>query len=152
MDYSKRWQIIKELGQGVVYRALDISKFTIDKEIRPVIENSIRSFFSIQPDKSRKDFFETFRKAIVNITKMEDPANHGALKVLHKPAEARDFERQEERIKLEIQAMSENVHPNLLKILDHDEESRWFGSQYYPKGTLFDNQDKFAGDLAKTLS
>ena len=82
---------------------------------------------------------------------MDDPAYQGALKVLHQPEEARNADSANDRIKLEIQAMSNIVHPNLLKILDADTDSKWFVSQYHPNGTLIENQRQFAGNFAKAL-
>lgn len=87
----------------------------------------------------------------MEIVRSEDLSYHGALKVLHKPVEARDPDLAEERIKREIQVMSENLHPNLLKIHDTDPNSKWFVSEYHPGGTLDENLEKYQGDFAKAL-
>ena len=57
------------------------------------------------------------------------------------------------RIKKEIAVMQENLHPNLLKVLDADPDSKWFVSKYYSNETLDKprNRDRFTGDLAKSL-
>ena len=82
---------------------------------------------------------------------MDDPANHGALKVLHDPKDARDPERAHVRIQNEIKAMSEPTHPNLLKILDHDPHGKWYVSQFHPNGSLARNKGRFAGNLPAAL-
>jgi len=155
MDYQYRWEIIEELGeggQGKVYRVLDSSKFNIEKQIRPLIQRSIQILgSSIQTEETKKEIFKSFRKAITDLFRAEDPSHHGALKVLHKPEDARDADRAEARIKREIQAMSEISHPNLIRILDADSDSRWFVSEYYPRGTLAKNLSRYAGNFPKAL-
>ncbi len=156
MDYSNQWQIIEELGQGgqgKVSRVLDTSKFRITQEIKPGIENSIKNYSNnIQrTEEKKKAFFEQFQKAVIGIVRMNDFSYHGALKVLHQPTEARNAYRANDRIKLEIKAMSDILHPNLLRILDADSDSTWFVSQYHPNGTLVENQHRFVGNFAKAL-
>ena len=155
MDYSSRWQIVKELdegGQGKVYRVRDVHKFNIGAKLRPAIESYFRNLSGIGAEESKKkERFQSFREAVVDLVRMEDPSHHGALKVLHKPGDARDADRAEDRIKREIQAMSDILHPNLLKILDRDSDSKWFVSQYQPNGTLTKNLDRFVGDFPKAL-
>jgi serine/threonine protein kinase len=154
MDYSNRWRIIGELGQGgqgTVHRVIDASKFNIDKQVRPNIMHSLRGLTSAQTEESQEKFFESFRKAVLDLVRMEDPAYHGALKVLHNPRDARDAALAEDRIRREIQAMSEISHPNLLKIIDTSPDSKWFVSKFYPKGALDKHPNKFAGDFPKAL-
>lgn len=156
MEYESRWHVIGVLGQGgqgKVYRVLDASKFNIDKELRPGLRNSLVTLAgsSIAPEKSQKENFELFRKIIVKLGQMENHSHHGALKVLHEPGDAKDADRAEDRIKMEIEAMSEISHPNILKILDHDPEGRWFVSEFHPKGTLVKNEERFTGDFVGSL-
>ncbi|MDE2058182.1 MAG: protein kinase family protein [candidate division NC10 bacterium] len=154
MDHSNRWKIIEELpegGQGKVYRALDGSKFDVEGHLRPALRKAIVYLAQSDFQEPKKDHFDAFRESVVALVQMEDPSHHGALKVLHQPKEARDPDRADARIRCEIQAMSDISHPNLLKILDADPESKWFVSQYYPKGTLAKNQSRFFGDFARAL-
>ena len=154
MDYRDRWHIIEDLGaggQGKVYRVLDKDKLDIENEIPRAIEDSIIGFTGMQPVGKKKKHFESLRKAIVGLIRAEDPINHGALKVLHEAKDATDFELAEERIKREIEAMASISHPNLLKILDHDPDAKWFVSQFYPKGTLTKNKELFTGNFVKSL-
>jgi len=155
MLYENRWEIIAEIGgggQGKVFRVLDKLNFDgISLEFVRNITKSITVLRNNELEYDQKQHFEEFRKALRVLINMEDFLNHGALKVLHDPREARDPGRAHERIKREIDVMSKILHPNLLKILDHDDEGKWFVSQFHPKGDLFDNKSKFTGNLAKAL-
>jgi len=71
--------------------------------------------------------------------------------VLHKFEDSREANLAAERIRREIKAMSENLHSNLMKILDADPDSMWYVSQFYENGTLADNRDMFKGDFVKSL-
>ena len=154
MDYRQRWHIIEPLGeggQGKVYRVLDDSKFRVDDVLSPSIQNSIASFSGILTPEKRRENLESFRKAILDFIRMEDPDNQGALKILHEPKEARDANLAKTRIREEIEAMFSISHPNLLKILDHDPDSKWFVSEIHTKGTLINNKSRFAGDFIGAL-
>lgn len=154
MGYEIRWRILQELGQGgqgKVYRVLDTHKVSHHSEIMTSIIDSIRQFSGISLEKDRREKFESFRKAVIDITRMEDPQNHGALKVLHEPKEARDPERAEARINNEIKSMAKISHPNLLKILDYDVDDRWFVSEFHPNGPLTSNRHLFTGNFASAL-
>lgn len=154
MDYSSRWEIIKDIGQGgqgKVYEVLDKNRFHTKVNLQEMIQASIKKFSSIQTKKTKEEAFELFKVAVLQLIQIEDPIHHGALKILHEPKDARDFKRAEVRIKREIQAMSENQHPNLLKILEADDNSKWFVSQFHPRGTVDKNPKKFVGNFGKAL-
>jgi len=158
MDYKYRWKIIAILGQGNqgrVYRVIDTKEFDIDGQIRPDIENSIQGLVSSDKSETRKKFFDLYRWAMVELIRMEDPENQGALKVLHRPKETKEVkgvDRVQDRIKREIRAMAAISHPSLLKILDTDRESRWFVSKFYPKGSLDKHLNTYVGDFPKALN
>ena len=150
MDYKDRWHIIDKLGeggQGKVYLVYDKDQFDIEDQIPDAILTSIRGFIGIQPAQMKKEHFDALRKALVDLVRMEDPINQSALKELHDHKDAKALA----RIKEEIEGMSKASHPNLLKILDHDPESKWFVSQFHPKGTLAKNKDLFTGDFVGSL-
>lgn len=154
MQYSNRWKIISDLGeggQGKVYRALDKSKFEDHEKIRDMLIDATGFFASIQTRGDKYAKYESFEKSIVDLMKMEDPINHGALKVLHEPKDARDADLASERIKREIEAMVTTSHPNLLKILDYDKDARWYVSQYHHKGSLHKRKDMFKGKFIESL-
>ena len=154
MESEERWKRIKQLGeggQGKVYQVLDTSKFDIDSEIRPAIEDWIRCLNGMHTQNEMDSKFEPFQEAITKLVEIKDDSHHGALKVLHERGQARDSELAEKRIKREIEAMNDNIHPNLLRILDCDKENKWYVSKYYPKGTLSKNLDMFKGEIISAL-
>ncbi|MDA2918223.1 protein kinase, partial [Desulfobacterota bacterium AH_259_B03_O07] len=153
MNFNTGWQIIEEIGQGgqgKVYNVIDYQKFintfgSVPGTIESLANTSIVG-------ESNLKFIDKFGEAIMDFVKWHDPNNHGALKVLHQPEDAKEFDRAKERIKREIEAMASLDHPNLLKILDADGESKWFVSQYYARGTLATNLDLFRGNISKALN
>jgi len=156
MDYNDLWAIIGELGQGgqgKVYRVYSKLQFDIENKIFPAILSSIREIGAGAPLAEGKGEFEIFRKAVIDLIQMEDPANHAALKVLHEPKDARDFQQAEARIKNEIEAMSEISHPNLLSIIHFNIDQKWFVSKFYRRGTLSDNDNRslFRGNFVDAL-
>ncbi len=157
MDYKDRWKIVAILGQGDqgrVYRVIDTKEFDLDGQIRPDIENSLQGLVSSDKAETRKKFFELYRWAMVELIQMENPENQGALKVLHKPKEAKEAkgaDRVQDRIKREIKAMAAISHPNLLEILDTDRDSRWFVSKFYPKGSLDKHLNAYVGEFPRAL-
>jgi len=149
MDYNERWEKIEKLGeggQGEVYKVLDKSKFKVD-EMLSIISTGVSRTDS--KEKQRKQF-GAFRQTTLDFSRMEDPVNQGALKVLHLPEAARDAELAEERLKNETTVMSEISHPNLLKILDTDSDFKWFVSEYHPNGSL-DKNPLYKGDFVGAL-
>lgn len=155
MDYKGRWKIIKELGeggQGKVYCALDIEKFNVEKRLYPDLKTSLQSLATgISLEDERRKMFNLFSKTIADLIRMEDPSSLGALKVLLNPKDARDSKLAGARINREIEAMDKFTHPNLLKILDFDPDSKWFVSQFHPRGTLDKYPKLFVGDFVKAL-
>jgi len=166
MGYKERWHIISEIdegGQGKVYRVRDNNKFNIDGTnglfetiVKFIQEFSHDTNFSVDDKNLRESRVVSFRKAVAEIIQMEDPVNHGALKVLRNPEDAVNAERAEDRIKSEVEAMTSVSHPNLLNILDYDQDwdldtQKWFVSEYHPKGTLIDNKDLFTGNFVGSL-
>lgn len=158
MSYENRWEIVKELGeggQGKVFLVRDTQLYTN----RPFLESLADAIRELDPGVRRLDkpemregAFAKFRQCILDIVKSESPSHQGALKVLHKPALARDHERASERIRREILAMSETAHPNLLRILDSDVEEGWFVSQFHSNGVLGDKLDAFKGNFPAALA
>ena len=151
MQYEKRWQKIKKIGkggQGKVIRVLDKQKVELD-----LLVDSFNKAFQLARQRDTKlDADKLIQKKIAEIVRAENPMNHGALKILHAPDEARNFADAEERLKRELKAMEQAYHPNLLKVLDYNLQEKWFVSKYYPNGTLKDRSDWYTGKVKRTLT
>lgn len=156
MDFKKRWRFLDETpigggGQGKVYRVIDEDKFKIRYDSNNQLVSSIRNITSVSKEDKVKIQYDKFKNEILKMLQMDNPENHGALKVLHNPEDARDHELAKERIKKEIQAMNDISHPNLIEILDYDLDDYWFVSKYYSKGTLEKKLSSYKGDLSLVL-
>ena len=160
MDFSKRWHNLYHIGQGgqgTVSCVRDNKKFNIDgtnglfETIVQFTQEFRHDTNIVDKKKLRKRRIEPFRKAVAEVIQMEDSANHGALKILHEPLDKKDAKKAEDRIKKEIEAMVNITHPNLLKILHHDPDAKWFVSEFHPKGTLAENKDLFTGNFVRSL-
>lgn len=154
VDYSKKWEIrgkmIGEGGQAKVYRVIPKSMgHSVDVNMIHAIKELGNQF---NGDDHRKQEFEQFKKNLFLLFERKKPKNQKALKVLHKlPEDARDFELAEKRLKNEIKAMSEISHPNLLNIVDFDLDSKWYVSDFFPRGSLSEKLNVCAGDFLRAL-
>lgn len=152
MDYEKKWKIIGDIGeggQGKVYRVIGLDIYS---KTKTDIIDTLKTLASNTIHIPSQDLaYEKFSKVLPELVRMQDPSYHSALKVLHKPQDARDANLAMDRIKREIKAMSENLHPNLIRILDFDPDSTWYVSKFYEKGTLDNNKDMFKGDFPRAL-
>jgi serine/threonine protein kinase len=148
MDYNIRWKTIDEIGQGgqgKVYRVVNNIIASKIKELTIGIGKNLPD----NPREKNPDKIEALSNSIVNLVEVKtDINNYHALKLLKKE-NARDPELQIKRIKLEIEALTQISHPNIVKIVDSDVDSEWFVMQYYPEGTLEKNRSKFKGDVLK---
>ncbi|MCH8305876.1 MAG: protein kinase [Candidatus Marinimicrobia bacterium] len=157
MDFNKRWRLLDETpigggGQGKVYRVIDEDRFKIRYDSNNPLVHSLRNLTSVAKESEIKLLYEMFRDEILKMIQMENSENHGALKVLHNPEEARDPELAKDRIKKEIKAMNDISHPNLIEILDYDLDSYWFVSKYYLNGTLEKKSSIYEGNIVKVLN
>lgn len=154
MNWSHKWQKVKEEelgkgGQGSVYLVCPKEDPTIGSDIMIPVEEMSNRFHSFE---TKSKAFVRFKNAIIKLATAKDPESFGALKILHDPIDARDFENAEERIKREIEAMSTFVHSNLLRIIDRDPDSKWFISQYHANCTLAQHIDTYAGNFVAALA
>jgi serine/threonine protein kinase len=153
MDYKQKWIIIADHdggGQGKVYRVCKKNEYLeVQGGVRNALERFSRSvtYGAQQNSEDHKEL----RKWLPMMLQMEDPANQFALKVLHKPQDARDPKLAKERIKREIAVMRQNLHPNLIEMVDSDPDDEWFVSKFYPGGTLAKKPDKLKGDFLSVL-
>ncbi|MDD5064054.1 MAG: protein kinase family protein [Phycisphaerae bacterium] len=153
MDYQQKWQIIAEHdggGQGKVYRVCRKDEYIeVKNSVRKILK-AITSNFDYGAQRQLDDHKELC-KWLPKMLQMEDPANQFALKVLHKPKDARDPNLAKERIKREIGVMSRNLHSNLLELVNSDPDGEWFVSRFYSGGTLAQKMDEYKGDFLSVL-
>jgi len=154
MDYKNKWKIIEkgsigEGGQGKVYRVV---KLDSNKHTQKVLTDSLKELTSSVIYMGRENNgYSNFCEALLEIIKTFDVSNQYALKILHESSQARNPESAHARIKKEIEAMSKNLHPNLIELVDADPDSKWYVSRYYPNGTL-DKSNHFEGNLYKAVA
>ena len=149
MQYRERWEEIGDIGeggQGKVIRVFDRQKVQLDLSI---LTEAIAEMTNNRRDVK---LHEKIRQGIARIVRAENPVNHGALKILHSPNEARNFEDAEDRLKRELEVMGQADHPNLLKVEDLNLEEKWFVSKYYSNGTLQDRSDWYTGQVKRALT
>jgi serine/threonine protein kinase len=146
MNDSEKWERLDELGsggQGKVYLVSRINKGIETQTVKALINTTTQA----ADINMRLSHFKEYRKGLSDLLKDDDIKNHGALKILHKPDDARDANLAKDRIKREIEAMAKISHPNLLKIIEYDDNYEWFVSEYHPNGSLSKFQNRFKGDL-----
>jgi serine/threonine protein kinase len=154
MEYSKNWLIIRELdegGQGKVFIVQKKTELNSYSKIRAALHEIINKNYSIIQNKEQSEAYNKLRDCIIAMIYHEDFCQLGALKVLHDIREARDPKNTKERMKSEIEIMSKNIHPNLIKMLETDIDSQWYISKYYSNGNLASNKHLFKGNLLGAL-
>ena len=154
LTYEDRWETIDKLGeggQGRVYRVRAKSRGLNTKGTEHAVCECIQT---ITKAAARPGERETAAHDLLELMKgiADDERREqlGALKVLHHPSDARDADRATERITREIKAMSSVLHPNLLEILDHNEEEQWYVSRFYAQGSL-NAAGAYKGDAIRAL-
>ena len=156
MENYGKWESVKELGeggQGKVYLSRDTKK-TGDREQRLAdIKQSVASLSTAQHYETQRKTAEALVEAISLLSpNTVDPSSLGALKVLHKPKQENGYDKALERMRQEVAILQQLDHPNILRILDHSVEERWFVGEYHAKGTLWDHKERFKGDMLGALT
>ena len=88
MQYRGRWEEIEgigEGGQGKVIRVLDKRKVRLD------LFTLTEAIVHMIGHRREVEVREEIRQGIARIVRAEIPVNHGALKILHSPNDARKF-------------------------------------------------------------
>lgn len=149
------WINIKHLGeggQGKVY-LVEIANELRNSDLQNKLTKSIIDMTDLSHgnNEAREQSFTNFKQSVLSILDTQDPSRLGALKILHELEDARDYDSALHRIKNEITAMNEFSHPNLLKIIDVDQDYKWYVSEYHPNKTLDVHLKQFRGDALRTL-
>ena len=153
MEWTEKWVKVKDLGeggQGIVYQVLDSKELLNHKDT--ILNNQSRRNRTDARTPEYQQLVDEYLNSFGSLVNIYNPSNHLALKVLHKPEDARNAENAVDRMHNEISAMKEIEHPNLLKIYEHDDEFKWYVSEFHRKGSLDIHPNMFKGDAIKALS
>lgn len=152
MNWDRRWTKLESLGkggQGEVFRAVD--KQVVDIELLSTgIQRRIRALVPSVDSGNYSGIVKGLKDDLQKLLMYDNPISHGALKLLHDVSNARDPKNACARVKNEIRAMSELQHRNLLKLLDHDEEGKWYVSEFH-QSTLDKCIGEYSGNVLKSL-
>ena len=113
-----RWETVRELGsggQGEVYLVKDTEKTGGTERRLEEIKTLITRLGAMQTIETQRQMSDLLVNAISSLTPTQlDPSALGALKLLHKPSH-QGYEKAKERMKREVEALSQINHPNILK-------------------------------------
>ena len=144
-EAPSRWKRIRKLGaggQGEVYLAADERAL---QTIREKLKDGLVKLSTgpgEDPLLQMLDSLEVLRKYFDSPT-----SDLAALKILYEPTEkGEEYEKAKQRMRSEIKALASLDHPNVIKIIDHDPDARWYLSEYLEKGSLHENRTRFRGD------
>jgi serine/threonine protein kinase len=150
-----RWRTVRPLGsggQGTVYLATDGSKLDIHVLRSKVIESVRGVSGPVSRSESEPKADLLIDMILRHGGRIEAPEDSGAVKILHPAADGQDYKKQLDRMKREIKALRSMSHPNVVRILDDELESRWFAMEYFPQGPLSAHLDAHAGRLLEVLT
>lgn len=148
-----KWQPVQPLGkggQGTAYKALDTTRVDLEGAARKLGLGTFTARQGRSPD-IKESPVELITTALKAFREVEDPANHGALKVLHQPEDPDEYTKALERMSNEIRAYESVSHPSLLRLLDHGLEEGWLVTEFQPGGTLDSDPGRFRGDAQGAL-
>lgn len=156
MKFEKKWRLLDEKdigegGQGIVYKVVDKEKYDIMYDSNNPLITTLRNLTSAKKVAQLKGYLDSFHSEVVKIVEMEQPENIRALKILHLPENARDPDLAKKRLQIEIKAMKDISHPNLIEIIDFDSDSEWFVSKFYSNGTLEQRINQFTGNVREAF-
>jgi serine/threonine protein kinase len=151
MRYGK-WNVIRELdkgGQATAYIALDSTLVDFENEIWPEVKNSVLGITSISTEGGQLNCAKKLVETIARYLEANREDNSRVVKVLHAPIQ--NNPKAKERLTKEVEILSKNLHPNILKIVDSSVSEGWFVTPYYPLGNLSLHKDKYQGKPHEAL-
>jgi serine/threonine protein kinase len=156
MEKYGKWEIIKDLGeggQGKAYLAKDTAKVGETNQRLMEIKNTISNLALSQPAEVQRRMAQSLVDAISLLTPTTtDPSAVAALKILHKPKDQAGYQKAKDRLKQEVETLTEINHPNILRILDHNLEEGWFVGEYHSRGPLSEHNNLYKGDVLRALT
>ncbi len=154
MPWNEKWKIVEEYaggGQGKVYRVVNnLERIGYTNEIVTAIRN-LSAGTSKQNHNAKTDSLFENLPLLINLSNID---NQFALKELHDKSRSRDYNLSTMRMGREIHAMqvlTKLDHPNLIKLVDHDDSQYWFVTHWYSKGSVEHNRHLFTGKPLKVL-
>jgi len=154
MDYSKRWHVIYQLGeggQGKAYKVIDLKEY----KLFDISAQRFEKLFLTSEDETEGNkaiSLYQLRNLIWDVIDKENEPKEYVLKEMHDYKRTSDYEKAQARIRHEIEAIKSVGHPNLIHIIDSDADFTWYVTDFYSKGTLTKNIGNFRGNIALTLS
>ena len=154
-SWNTNWEVVKRIGEGgqgtvdLVRRRLpDDTSGNTASQLRKTLQDLTSNVFPSPPDHERttKDLVEIFRRLLNS-----SGGEFGALKRLKTPETARDPKHARFRHQKEIDVLSQQIHQNLLSLLEIDDEKNWYVANYCDGGDLKKCQSGFKGNALGTL-
>jgi serine/threonine protein kinase len=147
MSYENRWLKLDEIGAGGqarVFRVLDLRRVNRE-ELLKTFQDSLKRAEANIGKEAFGIFFDQFRQSLTSMTRIEDPSNIGALKLIRRADDGTLPQKAKDRMAEEIRFLGSHNNPHLLQIKDGNASEGFFVSQFYPGGTLADS-NLFIGD------
>lgn len=154
-SWNTNWEVVKRLGEGgqgtvdlVRRRSPGDTSGNTASQLRKILQSLTATTYASQPDHD-----ETTKKLVETLRRLLNPSEgeFGALKRLKNPETARDPEHARFRQQKEIDVLLQQIHPNLLSLLEIDDEKNWYIGKYFDGGDLKKCQSGFHGNALGTL-
>jgi serine/threonine protein kinase len=138
-------------GQGEVFLAKKLPKqhgVPVSRIMKAVKDSG--GFVMGEKEIGAKDLISIIREIVAEAAEA-DRAEVGALKILHPSTDRAATQKASDRMKQELDAQRKIRHSALVRILDARPEERWFVMEYFRRGTLDGNLERYRGDPSASL-
>jgi serine/threonine protein kinase len=150
MQYGK-WEVIKTLGQGgqgVAYLVNDINQLQLST-LGTQLSSTISALTGSSLAQEKVGHALGVLKIIEEFIQRESDRFCYVLKLLHEPA--RQDTKALERLRREIDILTQLDHPSLIKVIDASVDEGWYVTPYYREGTLAQHLGRFHGRPVEAL-